>query len=474
MSSPIQICFFLLLGIVLGALGAGLFFRTRFTAERNAGHVECEAKLQPQISALDSQVKAGAAELDNRAEKLKDLEVEKNKLLVQIGDDRAEISRLETIIANEIENARRRREDETTLSDRFAALSNEALRTNSSQFIELAKKSFEKEQEEALGNLNVKHEAFLNVIKPVETTMTALNQRVERLSEDKERLAIEAKNLSNALRRADIRGRWGELQLQRVAELAGMQHRCDFSLQESFQTEEERRRRPDMVVSLPLGRYVVVDSKAVMDAYIYACETTDSAANAEYLVKHAKLVRDKIDELARTDYAKVLGKKGRNVADMVVCYIPGEAFFSAAIAQDPTLLEYAAQKRIFLASPTILITLLRAIALGWRDHQLSANAEEISRLGKELYARLSGMKMHFDKLGDGVRKSVESYNSMVSSLNRMVFPQARRFKDLGATEAGTKEISESPFVEENVRQADSADWDLSLSLVASEDPSSEF
>jgi DNA recombination protein RmuC len=469
MSSPILICLFTLLGVVLGAIGTSVLFRSRVIAERDRARLESEAKLQPQISACEFQIKANAIELQTRATKLKALETDKENLHHNLENARIEISRLKTIVENEVEKAKRRDTDEESLSNRFAALSNEALSANSNQFIQLAKKSFEKEQEEARGNLNVKHEAFLNVIRPVETTMTELNQKVGRLSEDKDRLATEAKNLSNALRKADIRGRWGELQLQRVAELAGMHHRCDFSLQESFQSEEERRRRPDMVVSLPLGRYVVVDSKAVMDAYISACEATDSVANAEHLARHARLVRDKIDELARTDYAKVLDKKGKNVADMVVCYIPGEAFFSAAIAQDPGLLEYAAQKRIFLASPTILITLLRAIALGWRDHQLSANAEEISRLGKDLYSRLSGMKTHFDKLGDGVRKSVESYNSMVSSLNKMVFPQARRFKDLGATEAGAKEILESSFVEENVRQADSSDWNPSLSLVASEE-----
>ena len=355
---------------------------------------------------------------------------------------------------------------EQRLKDTFAALSRAALTENSGEFLKLAKNSFVAEQEEARGELKVKHEAFLSIIKPVEETMSELNQKVRRLSEDQDRLANEAKNLSNALRKADIRGRWGELHLQRVAELAGMQNRCDFSLQQTFKDEDDRRKRPDMVVNLPLGRYVVVDSKAVMDAYITACESTDPDLVAEQLARHARLVREKIDELAKIDYATVLEKKGKNVADMVVCFIPGEAFFSAAISQDPTLLEYAVRNRVFLASPTILITLLRAIALGWRDHELSANADQVSRLGKELYSRLSVLKSHFDNLGDSIGKSVDHYNKMVSSLNSRVFPQARQFRDLKTVETGSKEIGDGSFIETNIHESAGADWDQPLLIAA--------
>ena len=356
---------------------------------------------------------------------------------------------------------------ENRLNEAFAALSRRALAENSGQFLDLAKTSFETEQEKARGELKSKHDAFLELIRPVSGTMDELKNRVEQLSQDKDRLATEARNLSNALRRADVRGRWGELHLQRVAELAGMRDRCDFSLQQTFRSEEDRRKRPDMVVNLPLGRYVVVDSKAVMDAYISACECTDPVQAAVFQAKHAELVKEKIDELAKIDYATVLEKSGKNVADMVICFIPGEAFFAAAISQDPTLLEYAARKRVFLASPTILITLLRAIALGWRDHELSANAEHISRLGKELYSRLGTMKSHFDNLGDSVRRSVEHYNKMVASLNTRVFPQARQFRELNSVEAGAKEIGEGTFIEGDVHPTDSSDWEQPMLIAAS-------
>src|SRR5581483_1324974 len=159
----------------------------------------------------------------------------------------------------------------------FDALARRALAQNSTSFLETAHKSFEVEQKEAQGKLEAKHEAFLATLEPIEEQMQQLRHRVEQLSTDKERLADEARTLSNALRKAEVRGRWGELQLQRVAELAGMTHRCDFAMQQSFLNDEEKQRRPDMVVHLPLGRYVVVDSKAVMDAYVAACSSDDSA-----------------------------------------------------------------------------------------------------------------------------------------------------------------------------------------------------
>jgi DNA recombination protein RmuC len=186
------------------------------------------------------------------------------------------------------------------------------------------------------------------------------------------------------------------------------------------------------------------------------------------MTRHAKHVRDKIDDLAKTDYTTVLERKGKAVADMVVCFIPGENFFSAAIAQDPLILEYAAKKRVFLASPTILVTLLRAIELGWRDHELSANAEEIRDLGKTLYARLSTMKQHFDSLGKSIEGSVKDYNRMVGSLNTMVFPQARRFRDFKATEHGAKDLTEGKEIEAQISSTASADWAPPLQIAASE------
>jgi DNA recombination protein RmuC len=410
---------------------------------------------------------ASIAEKNRLSEEGKRLAEQATELREQLLVVNTSLARSEADLAAERKAAQQRREDEAALANQFDSLARKALSENTTSFLTTAKESFKTEQATARGVLEAKQTAFLETLQPIQEKMAQLDQSVGRLSEDKQRLAEEAKNLSNALRKSEIRGRWGEINLQRVAELAGMKNRCDFILQQTIVTDDRSRRRPDMVVNLPLGRYVVVDSKAIMDAYVTACATDDSTQHAELVAQHAKHIRAKIDELARIDYAKELEKEGKNVADMVVCYIPGEAFFSAAIGCDPLLLEYAAQKRVFLASPTILIVLLRAIALGWRDHELSQNAEHITKLGRELYGRLATMKTHFDKLGTSIDRTVTSYNSMVSSLNRSVFPQARRFQSLGATEVGAKPMLDAESVEQAVHDHISADWQQGLALVAS-------
>jgi DNA recombination protein RmuC len=461
---------FILVATLAFALGIGIAWllgRQRILNAKSTGKLEAAAEHALRIGVLETQLSATESA---RGLLFTETETLRGELSARNGDLNAlqvNLARISAELGAERENARQRLEDEGAMANTFASLARTALSENSTSFIATAKQSFEREQEEARGALEAKHTAFLETLDPIQEKMTQLDQRVERLSEDKQRLAEEAKNLSNALRKSEIRGRWGEITLQRVAELAGMKNRCDFILQQTILSDDQSRRRPDMIVNLPLGRYVVVDSKAVMDAYVSACATDDSAIHADLIAQHAKHIRTKIDELAKVDYAKVLEKEGKNVADMVVCYIPGEAFFAAAIGCDPLLLEYAAQKRVFLASPTILIVLLRAIALGWRDHELSQNAEHIRKLGRELYGRLAMMKGHFDTLGSSIEKTVSSYNSMVSSLNRSVFPQARRFQNLGATEVGAKPLLDAESVEQTVHDHTSADWQQGLALAAS-------
>ena len=467
MSSPVCLALIVIAAVAAYVLATWLG-RGRQQGAREAGRLQAESELRPQIAVLEERLASAEAEGRRREVELSGVRAEAQRQGATVTAQAAEVARLEAELKAAREGARQRIEDEGAMSDRFDALARRALSANSTTFLETARKSFEVEQETARGTLAAKHEAFLNTLEPIEQQMQQLNQRVERLSEDKEKLAREAQSLSNALRKAEVRGRWGELQLQRIAELAGMKHRCDFELQASFTDEDEQRRRPDMVVNLPLGRYVVVDSKAVMDAYVAACAHDDAALRAQCLAQHARNVRAKIDDLARVDYARVLQKQDKNVADMVVCFIPGEDFFSAALTQDPLLLEYAASRSVFLASPTTLIVLLRAIALGWRDHELSENAEHVRKLGRELYARLSTMKDHFDRLGTAVDSTVKHYNSMVSSLNTRVFPQARKFQALGAIDTSTKEVTDSSLVEKMVADHASADWSV-FSLAAGED-----
>ena len=467
MSSPAWIVLTVIAALAAYALATWVA-RGKEASVREAGRLLAESELRPQIAVLESRLQAAEGEARRRDGELAELRVDRERQQEALTEQTAAAARLEAELKAEREAARQRVEDEGAMSDRFDALARRALSANSTTFLETARKSFEVEQEAARGTLTAKHEAFLNTLQPIEQQMQQLNQRVERLSEDKEKLAKETQTLSSALRKAEVRGRWGELQLQRIAELAGMKHRCDFELQQSYTNEEDQRRRPDMVVHLPLGRYVVVDSKAVMEAYVAACASEDAAVRAQCVAQHAKNVRAKIDDLARVDYARVLQKQDKNVADMVVCFIPGEDFFSAALTEDPLLLEYAASRNVFLASPTTLIVLLRAIALGWRDHELSENAEQVRRLGRELYTRLSTMKDHFDKLGSAVDSTVKHYNSMVSSLNTRVFPQARKFQSLGAIDAGSKEVVNAGLVEKMVADHASADW-TTLALAAAED-----
>ncbi|HZL25799.1 MAG TPA: DNA recombination protein RmuC [Acidobacteriaceae bacterium] len=473
MSSPFCIAV-AVLALVAGYAISFFSNRRKLQEFKTTGRLEVSAELGPKISALEAQLDASKSESKRLIQDNEEHTEECRRLNGELNSAGTNLARVEAELEAAKDAARKRVEDEGAMADRFAALARSALSENSTSFIETAKKSFEVEQQAARGALQAKHSAFLDTLQPIQEKIARLDQSVGRLSEDKDRLANEAKNLSSALRKSEIRGRWGEIHLERVAELAGMKNRCDFTLQQTFIGEEKERRRPDMIVNLPLGRYVVVDSKAVMEAYISACATEDPILYAACIAQHAKHIRAKIDELAKVDYAKVLEKDGKNVADMVVCYIPGEAFFSAAVAHDPLLLEHAAKNRVFLASPTILITLLRAIALGWRDHELSQNAEEIRTLGRELYGRLATMKEHFDKLGGHIEKTVTSYNSMVSSLNRKVFPQARRFQMLGATEVGAKPMADSDNVEQAVNDHASADWRFVLPIAASADEEALF
>lgn len=352
------------------------------------------------------------------------------------------------------------------LAQTFAALSGQALKHSSEEFLRLARENLGQFHIQAQGELAQREQSIQNLVKPIREALEkterelreaeharreshgTLTKHLEMLAQTQQALHGETRNLAQALRRPEVRGQWGEMTLKRLAELAGMVEHCDFYEQEHTRTETGAV-RPDMIVRLPDGREIIIDAKTPLDAYLSAIDATDDATRLSCLERHARKVRERVKELA----AKAYWSQFTQSPDFVVLFIPGDQFLSAALDHDRSLLEDALRQKVILATPTSFVALLRAVAYGWRQEVLAENAEQIRAIGEDLYSRLATFADHLLRMGKSLEGSVEAYNKAVGSFDSRILPGARKFTELGISVK--KELEHLEPVERGVRDVES-------------------
>jgi DNA recombination protein RmuC len=363
---------------------------------------------------------------------------------------RAELEGTRARIAGETEQRARDadmlRQSETQVRLAIENASRAALDANSETFLKLAREVFGRDQGAAAAALREREEAIKQLVEPLKLALARqeeqsqalererretagkLTGQIENLVKVQDLLQRETRNLSTALRRPEVRGRWGEITLRRVVELAGMSEHCDFTEQNHIAIEGGSL-RPDLVVHMPDDRCIVVDAKTPLDAYLSAVEAADDEARAASLKRHAQQVAERISELGRKSY----WEQFQNSPEFAVLFLPGDQFLAAALAENPDLLDAALKQRIIVTTPSTLMALLKVIAYGWRQTRVTENAREIRELGHDLHKRLNVFVTHLQKVGRSLGSAVDAFNSAVGSMERNVLPQARKFPELGAT-----------------------------------------
>jgi DNA recombination protein RmuC len=368
---------------------------------------------------------------------------EKQALQIALESERV---RRETSAKSESERLAALEQSEARLRGTFDSLAGESLRANSEMFLRLARETMSRDQVVADNALKQRETAIAQLVEPLKTALERAEQQVQLLERERRdafttlrtqldglagghaQLQRETRNLVTALRRPEVRGRWGEMTLRRVVELAGLAEHCDFTEQLSLALEEGAL-RPDMVIHMPEKRTLVVDAKAPLDAYLEAIEATTDEARGVALKRHAQHVETRVRQLG----AKSYWAQFEHSPEFAVLFLPGDQFLSSALAERPDLLDSALKAGVILATPSTLIALLKTVAYGWRQADVAENAQTIHEMGQELYRRLNSFISHLEKLGKQLNSAVGAYNSAVGSLERQVLPQARRFPELGVT-----------------------------------------
>jgi DNA recombination protein RmuC len=460
----------LFLGLFLGSLATFLVMLGKQNAAYLAGKAESlpqVASLQERLQGYERSIQDLTQRLSTVASQLETSRQREQKLATQIGQYHSLLQQERKAAAEKLALVN---DAQAKLSDAFKALASESLRNNNAAFLNLAKTSLERFQESAKTDLDQRQQTIDALVKPVAESLAkvdsklqelekvridayrSVSEQMKALADTHHQLRKETSNLVQAMRTPTVRGRWGEIQLKRVVELAGMLEHCDFYQQVSIDTDEGRL-RPDLLVRLPAKKSIVVDSKCPLMSFLEAIECHDEEKRREKYRAHAQCVRNHITALSKKSYYEQF----EQAPEFVVLFIPGEVFFSAVLEHDPELIEAGVENNVIIATPTTLIALLRAVAYGWRQERLAEHAKEIGNLGRELHKRLAKMGSHFAGVGKGLKAAIDAYNKTVGTLESRVLVTARRFSDLEVASLDS-EVPEISPIEQTPRRLQASEF----------------